>query len=80
MNNKVPVGCGGVFLAIDPKLKDFVTFSGVISLERAVWAHVDHSSLGNIGILSLYAPNGSMTMLNCGMSLQNWWIYTKYRN
>lgn len=56
-NNKVPAGCGGIFLAIGPKIKDFVTTNGITPSTRVFWAHVDHPALGNIGILSLYAPN-----------------------
>lgn len=55
-NNQVPVGCGGVFLAIGPNMKGFVTTIGFFQSERAAWAHVDHPMLGNIGVWAVYSP------------------------
>lgn len=56
-NNRVPARCGGVFLAIGPKLKDFVTTIGILPLGRATWAHFDHPILGILGVLAIYAPS-----------------------
>lgn len=52
-NNKVPAGCGGVFLAVGPSLKCHVVAKGIVQSKRAVWMHVDHPQLGRIGLLSL---------------------------
>lgn len=54
-NNHVPVGCGGVFVAIEPRMKGFVTATSIFQPERATWARVDHSTLGNFGVLAVYA-------------------------
>lgn len=57
-NCHLPAGCGGVFLAIGPRLRASITKKGIIPPERAVWVHIDHPTLGQLGILAVYAPNG----------------------
>lgn len=58
-NNRVHAGKGGIFLAIGPKLINFIADNGIVPSGMVAWAHIDHLELGNFGILSLYAPNGS---------------------
>lgn len=58
-NDRVPVGCGGVFLALIPRLSKMVTAKGVVLFQHAVWAHLEHPKMGKIGILAIYAPNGT---------------------
>lgn len=56
-NDRVPAGCGGVFLALSPCLNKLVMAKGVVPSQHAAWAHLEHPKMGKIGILTIYAPN-----------------------
>lgn len=57
-NPHVPAGHGGVFLATSPRLKASIPDMGFVPSQCVVWVHIDHPTLGNIGILAIYVPNG----------------------
>lgn len=56
-NDKVPIGKGGVCLAINPQLASNIVSEGVSCSKRAVWAYLQIEKFGKLGILGLYAPN-----------------------
>lgn len=57
-NRYVPAGKGGVFFAIGPRLSPSITARGTTPSERAAWVHLDHPTLGKLGVLVAYTPNG----------------------
>lgn len=56
-NQRVPAGKGGVFIAVGPKHKGYITNKGIAASGRAVWVHLDLPNCGQVGVLALYAPN-----------------------
>lgn len=56
-NPNVIVGCGGVFLAIGPRMQQFVTDKGIVPSGRATWTNFEHPSLGKFGMIVVYSPN-----------------------
>lgn len=68
-NNCVPMGKGGIFLAIGPRLKASIIDKGFVPSGSTIWVHLDHPTLGKLGVLVVYAPNHRREGLTCGMNL-----------
>lgn len=56
-NGQVPTCKGGVFMAIGPRLKQYVTAFGITRFGRAMWSHMDHPKLGWVGFVVVYVLN-----------------------
>lgn len=56
-NQAIPAGKGGMFLAIGPSMRNYISTRGITNSSRAVWIHIEHPQLGNFGVVAVYAPN-----------------------
>lgn len=46
-----------MFLAIGPKLKGYITNSGIFPSSRVTWCYIDHPKSSRFGVMAIYAPN-----------------------